>query len=458
VPSKGFVLQSKLDYAANLLPIISDMYGRPKNKSKKRQPWPRIKQVVNHGKTVYLCDARIKGRGERRFFETKKEAEGWHLQQRAKRQNERGKAFDDRELAAYGWNVADAIRFALEHLRKQTASVPLKSAVNELIEAKKGAARSERYCKGLRLRLGRLCAAFDNKTIAQISTADLEAFLSGLNLASETRNTFRRDIRTLWHFSEKRGWATATTARNTEIAKTIAAPPGVLTPEQAAALLMEPKDNDLLALHAIGLFAGLRVAEIKALDWKDVDLAGGFIHVGAGISKTRSRRLVPILENLWTWLQPIAKPSGPVLLDPDTRYRHEGVRRRAGMTEWPDNAMRHSFVSYRLAATQNAPQTALESGHDQAVYSSTIASSSDQRTPSGSSLSDLLLGRPEKRSFRFRLANISFSLDQKREGDGILRALPADRAPRCRTLSSPIRQLPAETELRIYPSRQKIRK
>ena len=37
------------------------------------------------------------------------------------------------------------------------------------------------------------------------------------------------------------------------------------------------------------------------------------------------------------------------------------------MKEWPDNAMRHSFVSYRLAATQNSPQTALESGHDQAV-------------------------------------------------------------------------------------------
>ena len=29
--------------------------------------------------------------------------------------------------------------------------------------------------------------------------------------------------------------------------------------------------------------------------------------------------------------------------------------------------MRHSFVSYRLAATGNAAQTALESGHDQAV-------------------------------------------------------------------------------------------
>ena len=29
--------------------------------------------------------------------------------------------------------------------------------------------------------------------------------------------------------------------------------------------------------------------------------------------------------------------------------------------------MRHSFVSYRLAATGNAAQTALDSGHDQAV-------------------------------------------------------------------------------------------
>ncbi len=87
-------------------------------------------------------------------------------------------------------------------------------------------------------------------------------------------------------------------------------PPGILNPEQAAALLAESKDNDLLAFHAIGLFAGLRVAEIKALDWRDVDIAGGFIHVGAKISKTRSRRLVPVTLNLLAWLQPVAKPAG----------------------------------------------------------------------------------------------------------------------------------------------------
>jgi integrase len=121
----------------------------------------------------------------------------------------------------------------------------------------------------------------------------------------------------------------------------------------------------LLAFHAIGSPASC-VAEIKMLDWRDVDLAGGFIHVGAKISKTRARRLVPILDNLKAWLQPIAKTSGPIV-GPNLRKRHEAARERAGIKEWPDNCMRHSFVSYRLAATGNAAQTALESGHDQAV-------------------------------------------------------------------------------------------
>ena len=97
---------------------------------------------------------------------------------------------------------------------------------------------------------------FEDKTVEQISTADLEGFLASLNVAAETRNTFRRDIRTLWSFAEKRGWATATTAKNTERAKAIDRPPGILTPAEAAALLTESKHNDLPAFHAIGVFAG----------------------------------------------------------------------------------------------------------------------------------------------------------------------------------------------------------
>jgi integrase len=88
-------------------------------------------------------------------------------------------------------------------------------------------------------------------------------------------NPVRRDYVTLWSYAIKAGYAAENVAKASERARVIDAPPGILTAEQAAALLTESRDNDLLAFHAIGLFAGLRVSEIKALDWRDVDLADG---------------------------------------------------------------------------------------------------------------------------------------------------------------------------------------
>jgi len=83
-------------------------------------------------------------------------------------------------------------------------------------------------------------------------------------------------------------------------------------------------------------------------------------------SKTLSRRLVPILPCLVDWIEKIAKPKEKIT-GPNFRRRSTAVRETAGINPWPDNGLRHSFVSCRLAATNNAAQTALESGHDQDV-------------------------------------------------------------------------------------------
>ena len=198
----------------------------------------------------------------------------------------------------FGLTVADAIKFTLDHYRRQAASVPVEDAIRQLIESKRAAKRSDSYCYILGLNLQKVSKHFEGRMISTISATEIERFLSGLALAPETWNTIRRDCVTLWSYALKAGYATENVAKAAERATSIDKPPGILTPAQAAALLAESKDNDLLAFHSIGLFAGLRVAEIKALDWKDVDLAGGFIHVSAAKSKTRSRRLVPILDNL----------------------------------------------------------------------------------------------------------------------------------------------------------------
>ncbi len=344
-----------------------------------KKAWPRITRTENHGKGVFVVDARIAGKGERKFFSTKSVAEGFALACRIRRTNEGQSVFDDRELATHGWTVQQAIRFAIEHLRKQKGSVLFSDAIKRLEASKLASEKTPYYCRLMRQRLEKLETHFEGRKIGAIMAPDIESFLNDLTVAPATRNTIRRDLVTLWSFAVKSGWARENEAKKVDSAQVVSSPPPIFTPEQAAALLTA-SSADVLAFHAIGFFAGLRVAEIKRLDWRDVDLESGFIHISAENSKTRTRRLVPILDNLRAWLTPIAKASGKII-KPNFAKRQLAARNKAGFKPetakqkekgitlllWPENGLRHSFVSYRLTATANPSQTALESGHDQAV-------------------------------------------------------------------------------------------
>ena len=331
-----------------------------------KKSWPKITRTENHGKISFVVDARIAGKGERKFFATRVQAEGYASSARTRRLNEGESVFNDEDLARHGWTVAMAIRFALDHLNRQAASAPVGEVLEKLIAAKTAAGRRAGYCNELRWRLSKFVDFSKGKTVAQVSVQEIEHFLSSLSVAPGTWNTYRRDLVTLWSYAVKSGLALTNIAQKTERASEVDAPPGILSPKQAAAILAASVDEDVRAAHAIGFFAGLRVSEINKLDWSDVDFKSGHIHVSAATSKTRSRRLVPILPNLVRWLKPIVKGSGKIT-GANFRRRSAAAKAAAKSTPWPENAMRHSFVSYRLAATGDAAKTALESGHDQAV-------------------------------------------------------------------------------------------
>ena len=182
-------------------------------------------------------------------------------------------------------------------------------------------ARSKAYLRVLNLNLAKLVAHFDGKIISTITTQDIEQFLAGLNVSPGTWNTIRRDVVTLWSFAQKARLVQENVAKATERATAIDEPPGILLPEQAEHCWRNRRQRHRSLSHAIGLFAGLRVTEIKALDWRDVDLAGGSFMSARRFQRPRSRRLVPILDNLAAWLQPVAKPSGPIV--EWVRDRHE---------------------------------------------------------------------------------------------------------------------------------------
>ncbi len=110
------------------------------------------------------------------------------------------------------------------------------------------------------------------------------------------------------------------------------------------------------------------------LDWQTVKLERGHIEITAANAKTASRRIVPILPNLAAWLKPHAKQTGKILPS-GADYYHELMREAAAETkmenlpavELKHNALRHSFISYRVADTQNVAQVALEAGNSPAM-------------------------------------------------------------------------------------------
>jgi integrase len=332
----------------------------------KKKTWPPIKTVTKNGKKLFLVDLRVGGRGERRYFKRRPEAKTCADQARIRRANQGTTALADDRLATYGWTVQRAVEFALAHLARDRASVPIDAAITSVLDAKEAGGRSEGYRKILAINLSKYQRAFEGRNIASITVAEATSFLHALKLAPGTTNTVRRDGSTLWAHAVRMGWAASNIMEATEAATGTPAEVGILTPHQAAALLAHSTDDETLVFHAIGLFAGLRVAEVGRLDWADVDFESGFITVTASKSKTRSRRLVPITGNLDAWIRPLAKRSGPIVSRAIRRH-HIAAREKAKISLWPDNAMRHSFVSYRLALVGDAAKVALEAGHQQSV-------------------------------------------------------------------------------------------
>ncbi len=271
-----------------------------------------------------------------------------------------------------------AARFFMKHHPVNQPKKLVGEVVEELIEAKESDGMSDFYLKDLRIRLKRFARAFEQEMLAGISTAQVEDFLRTLKQArpqakdapkveklvsGRSRNNYRGAIRTLFAFAETRGYLPKGDARieAVAVAKESDSPIEIFTPEEMVKLLENAKPA-MIPFLAIGAFAGLRHAEITRLDWADVRMEENFIEVKALNAKTASRRLVPITPNLKEWLRDHRRESGVICAHDNMANQIVRLVESAGVP-WKHNALRHSFISYRVAAIQNVAQVALEAGN-----------------------------------------------------------------------------------------------
>jgi integrase len=332
----------------------------------------------------FMIDMRAYGKG-RKFFKYRTEAEAECLRQKTLLERQGREAVGlpqhelsefitaKRKLAAEGKTINDATQFLLDHLKRvRRSGTTVEQLAAELMEAKKKDGMSRVYLKDLRHRLGTFSRDFGNRPIASITAEELDIWLRSLPFSPQSRMNFRTNIGVLFSHAERRRMIDFNPIKHTARPRLPGNPPEIFAVDELRALLTAAAahEPEVLPMLAIGAFAGLRDAEIRRLDWSEVDLVRGHIDVKAAKAKSARRRIVPILPNLAAWLRPYSGMKGAVVPS-GNRTKLAQARKVAGLPRWPNNGIRHSFASYRLAAIHDAPRASAELGHTspQMLYS-----------------------------------------------------------------------------------------
>ncbi len=312
-------------------------------------------------------------RGGKRYRKRQKSLDGakqWidellddlHVGARAMSAAERFDAVAALELGAGAVTLTEAMRYYMAHHTAAHSTLTVEAAAEEFLAEKQSLDLRPRAYASIRIHTQRFTRDYPETILSGIGAGDLVNWLNNMGVGATTRNNYRRSLRDFFGWAQRRGYIAADPTLGVPSARMDEKLPSVLSIDQTEALLRACVEHapQLVAYHALGLFAGLRPAELERLEWPAV--LSEQIHVGPGVAKTRQQRWVTKSANLINWLEtcPQEQPLAPRNLQDNLKW----IRRKvAGIDPWPEDVMRHSFATYHLALHRDAGLTAHELGH-----------------------------------------------------------------------------------------------
>ena len=264
-------------------------------------------------------------------------------------------------------SLLTVVRAHLGIEEQRLASIPFRELCTLYIESRKGC--DEVHLTGLRQTVNRFPSLHD-RLVSDISHRDLEPLINAI--VPGGRNLQMRHLKAFFNFGIKRGYLVDNPISRLDFVNSSPKEVEVISPEDVAKMLETALANDLRLLPylTLGFFCGIRPkGELSLLQWSDVDLQNRVVTIRSAVSKTKRRRFPEIPENAIAWLEAYRERGG-VCEGPIVTYAvHTLSQRRlenrlaAGITHWPNSAMRHSYCSYWLAMHKDINKLVLQSGH-----------------------------------------------------------------------------------------------
>jgi integrase len=269
--------------------------------------------------------------------------------------------------------ILDAVKVALDggHFAAKLPVISLDTAIPAFLAEQK-----ERVRPGTlqvwKSQLGRFYNYVGNVDLTSITTETIAKFIaslrdrSGINRAApKTRNNIRADLYRFfaWCINTK-GWL----AGENPAAKISKARPDqdlkkVLPLAQCQELMSYAASfcGGMAAKYfALGLFAGIRPAEVGRLDeTRSIAPDNNSIHLAASMAKTHKPRSVTIQPNLKQWL--LQFPTG-TMSEGDRSVR--AIRKQFSLSH---DILRHTFISNHVMQFGSFAETAIESGNSESI-------------------------------------------------------------------------------------------
>ena len=250
---------------------------------------------------------------------------------------------------------------------QRSASVPFRELCALYIESKSG--RDERYLASMRRTMNRFPSLHD-RPVCDISHRDLGPLLN--EIVPGGRNPVMRHLKAFFNYGIKRGYLANNPISRLDFVESSPREVEIVSPEDVARILGTALENDLglLPYLVLGFFCGIRpIGELSLLQWSDIDLHTRVVTIRYAVSKTKRRRFIELSENAIAWLEAYrqrgGRCEGPIVTcNEHTLYaRRQQNQEAAGITHWPNSAMRHSYCSYWLAMHKDINKLVLQSGH-----------------------------------------------------------------------------------------------
>lgn len=296
------------------------------------------------------------------------------------------------KLRAVGASMTEAVEFFLKHARRRKERVRLVEGVERFRDARERAGCSVRYLRQLGVSLGSLARWRPMAMMDEIEREDVARWLEAGGWSPKTRNGYLGDVRACFEWATREGLCAVNPAREIPKAKLGDGEIGTLTVGQCEGLLRGALQRpEMMGFIVLGLFGGLRPAEIQRLDWSAVDLEEGTVIVAGKQAKTRRRRVVDLSGNAVEWLNTLKREqqTGPICGRYwDARWRmfrrslgwavgsgergitetlRPGDREWGRQGEWPHNALRHTYASMHYAMWQDEAKLQAQMGHESAA-------------------------------------------------------------------------------------------